>query len=67
MAKCGFEITQCDVVPMPIKEAERRPGCPGKMMADPSRTQWNQLCGKEKPYPLQAIPDSLPLRTHCSF
>jgi len=34
-------------------------------MADSSRTQWDQLRGKEEPYPLQTIPDSLPLRTHC--
>ncbi len=48
MTKCGLQITQCDVVPMPIKEAERRPGYPGKMIGDSSRTQWDQLCGKEK-------------------
>ena len=48
MTKRGLEITQCDVVPMPIKEAERRAGCPGKMIGDSSRTQWDQLCSKEK-------------------
>ena len=32
-----------------IKEAEQRTCGSGKMTADPSRTQWDQFCGKEKP------------------
>jgi hypothetical protein len=60
VAKRYLQITERDPIPILIKEAQQRAGCPGDMIADPPRTQWDQLCGKEKPYPLQTIPDSLP-------
>ena len=47
--KGGLQISQRDLKPGPIKEAEQRTYGPGKMIANPSRTQWDEFCGKEEP------------------
>jgi len=61
IAKRDLEITQCDLIPAPIKEAKQRSGCLGKMIAGPSREQRDQCCGKKKADPFKAVPGSLPV------
>jgi len=61
IAKRDLQITQCDLIPAPIKEAKQRSGCLGKMIAGPSREQRDQFCGKKKADPFKAVPESLPV------
>jgi hypothetical protein len=65
--KGGFQIAQRDLKPGSIKEAKERTCGPGKMIADPSRTQWDEFCGKEKPQPFKPVAKPFPSRRHCSF
>lgn len=64
IAKCDLEIAECHVVALPVNKAQQSPCCLGDVITRLSRTQGNQLCGKDKPQPLQPISDPLTARPH---
>src|SRR5215475_1614035 len=65
IAKCDVEITERHLKALSINKAEHSSCHLGDVITRLSRTQRNQLCGKNKPQPLQPISDSLPARPHC--
>jgi len=65
IAKCDVEIAERHLKALAINKAQHSSCRLGDVITRLARTQRNQLCGKNKPQPLQPISDSLPARPHC--
>src|SRR5262245_13409530 len=65
IAKCDVEIAEGHLKALAINKAQHSSCRLGDVITRLARTQRHQFCGKNKPQPLQPIPDSLPARPHC--